>query len=70
MAIDSYDYVIVGAGLAGWAGRLSADPSCRVLLLEAGEADRKQEIRIPAGVTKFFLSDYDWKYRTTTRRPS
>ena len=47
------------------ANRLSADPTCRVLLLEAGGSDRKQEIRIPAAITKFFLSEYDWKYRTS-----
>ena len=32
-----YDHVIVGAGTAGCllANRLSADPACRVLLVEA-----------------------------------
>jgi len=67
MAAGSYHYVIVGAGSAGCvlAGRLSTDPACRVVLLEAGGSDRKREIRIPAGFTKLFLTGYDWNYRTT-----
>ncbi|GAA3808146.1 GMC family oxidoreductase N-terminal domain-containing protein [Sphaerisporangium flaviroseum] len=61
-----YDYVIVGAGSAGCvlANRLSADPSVRVALLEAGGADRKKEIRIPAGFSKLFKSPYDWNFST------
>jgi choline dehydrogenase-like flavoprotein len=67
MAADTHDYVIVGAGSAGCvlAGRLSADPACRVLLLEAGGSDRKREIRIPAAFTKLLRTGYDWDYRTS-----
>jgi choline dehydrogenase len=59
-----YDYVIVGAGSAGCvlAARLSADPGVRVLVLEAGGADRKTEIRIPAAFSKLFRSEVDWAY--------
>jgi choline dehydrogenase len=67
MAAGDYGYVIVGAGSAGCvlANRLSADPACQVVLLEAGGSDRKREIHIPAGFTKLFLTEYDWNYRTS-----
>ena len=70
MAAGSYHYVIVGAGSAGCvlAGRLSADPACRVVLLEAGGSDRKREIRIPVAFTKLLRTGYDWNYRTS-RQP-
>ncbi len=70
MAAGGFGYVIVGAGSAGCvlANRLSADPACRVALLEAGGPDRAREIRIPVAFTKLLQTAYDWNYRTT-RQP-
>ena len=61
-----HDFIIVGAGSAGCvlAARLTEDLRNRVLLLEAGGADKKQEIRIPAAFSKLFHSDLDWDYLT------
>ncbi|MFC4531976.1 GMC family oxidoreductase [Sphaerisporangium dianthi] len=65
-----YDYVVVGAGSAGCvlANRLSADPSVRVALLEAGGADRKFEIRVPAAFSKLFKTPYDWDFSTAEQK--
>ena len=62
----SYDYIIVGAGSAGCvlANRLSA-AGARVLVLEAGPADRTWKIHMPAALT-YNLCDtkYNWGYET------
>ncbi|MFV0298290.1 MAG: GMC family oxidoreductase [Hyphomicrobiaceae bacterium] len=63
--METYDYIIVGAGSAGCilANRLSADPRNRVLLLEAGPPDWLPWIHIPAGFIKtFYDSQVNWLY--------
>jgi choline dehydrogenase len=62
----NYDYIIVGAGSAGCAlaNRLSEDSSVKVLLIEAGGQDTKQEIHIPAAFPKLFKTPLDWAYQT------
>ncbi|MCU0758286.1 MAG: GMC family oxidoreductase N-terminal domain-containing protein [Steroidobacteraceae bacterium] len=52
--METWDYVVVGGGSAGCvlANRLSADPSIRVLLLEAGDADRSPYIHVPAAIIR------------------
>jgi choline dehydrogenase len=60
------DYIIVGAGSAGCvlANRLSEDPNCRVLLLEAGGEDDAAAIRTPALFSQLQDSPHDWSDRT------
>jgi len=63
----SYDYVIVGAGSAGCvlANRLSEDPTCKVLLLEAGPRDTDRWIHVPLGYGKLFSrTDINWAYES------
>ncbi|GAA4387307.1 GMC family oxidoreductase [Tsukamurella soli] len=63
---NDYDYVIAGGGTAGCvlAGRLTEDPSIRVLLLEAGGNDRHPFIHVPAGFAKLTSSKYDWGFQS------
>lgn len=64
---QEFDYIVVGAGSAGcvMAGRLSEDPSTKVLLLEAGPSDRSLWIHLPIGYGKTMWSDtLNWRFNT------
>ncbi|MFO1037477.1 MAG: choline dehydrogenase [Geminicoccaceae bacterium] len=70
-SIQDFDYVIVGAGSAGCvlAARLTEDPHCRVLLLEAGPVDRGWKIHMPAALTYNLMTDrVNWAYHTEPQR--
>ncbi|HVH79971.1 MAG TPA: GMC family oxidoreductase N-terminal domain-containing protein, partial [Stellaceae bacterium] len=62
--MDTYDYIVVGAGSAGAAvaHRLSADPRNKVLLLEAGRASHPWS-RIPIGMARLITNPAaNWLY--------
>ena len=65
--LQEADYVIAGGGSAGCvlANRLSADPSCKVVLLEAGGSSDSFMVKMPTGsYTLLGKRPADWMYMT------
>ena len=65
--MGDFDYIIVGGGSSGaaLAGRLSSNPSVKVLLLEAGPSDGSLKIKVPLGYGSLFYDrKFNWKYET------
>ncbi|MEO0484481.1 MAG: GMC family oxidoreductase N-terminal domain-containing protein [Pseudomonadota bacterium] len=68
--MDSFDFIIIGAGSAGsvLAARLSEDPACQVLLLEAGGSDRHPFYHLPAGFAKMTKGIGSWGWETVPQK--
>lgn len=65
--METWDYVVVGAGSAGCvvARRLSDNASMRVLLIEAGPSTRTFWSNVPAGMAMLIGDErLDWRYMT------
>jgi pyridoxine 4-oxidase len=65
--MNGADVVIIGGGSAGsiLANRLSADPACRVTVLEAGTRVTDPDVARPELWPFIQGRDYDWAYTTT-----
>ncbi len=64
--METFDYVIVGAGSAGCVltYRLSEDPGTSICVLEAGPRDWHPYIHLPAGFIKtFHMRSVNWAYQ-------
>lgn len=64
-SLETFDFVVIGAGSAGCvvANRLSESGRHRVLILEAGGSDRTFNIRVPIGYGRSFTDPkVNWMY--------
>jgi choline dehydrogenase len=67
MSVETYDFIVVGAGSAGCvlANRLSRDPKNRVLVVEAGGRDNWIWFHIPVGYLYAIGNPRaDWMFKT------
>jgi choline dehydrogenase len=64
------DFIVIGGGSAGCtlAARLSADPSCTVILLEAGNRDSSPYIHLPVAYYKTTGPSFTWGFETTPQK--
>ena len=66
-SLNEFDVIVIGAGSGGCvvAGRLSLDPTLRVLVIEAGGPNAHEPaITTPARWVSLIGSQFDWDYQT------
>jgi len=70
MSASVWDYIIIGAGSAGCvlANRLTEDPDCTVLLLEAGPSDWNPLIQIPGALGRLNGPGLNWRFHTVPQK--
>ena len=68
--MDTFDFVLCGAGTAGCilANRLTADPTVRVLLLEAGQEMRGPLLQAYGASASHWDTPLDWAFRSEPQR--
>jgi len=69
--VNTYDYIIIGAGSAGCmlAKRLTENPQKKVLLIEAGKSDNYIWIHIPVGYLYCIDNPRaDWRFKTVAEK--
>lgn len=67
MSLYSYDFVVVGGGVAGLvvASRLSEDPTKNVIILEAGNDHREDpRVKTPGFYPVLLGSELDWGFQS------
>jgi choline dehydrogenase len=68
--LETFDYVVVGGGMAGCAvaTRMSEDPRVRVVLLEAGQENHYEASYYSTGILAMWKGETNWHFASTPQK--